>query len=79
MSNTPPGRWGVVALEWRLLPDGRVAEMRIKQSTADDQSNEMAKRMILDLAPFQKWPEEIEQLCTNGYRDIHFELSVHHD
>jgi hypothetical protein len=66
----------MVGLEWRLFPDGRVSGVRIARSAADDQTGEMAKRMIMELAPFQKWPEEMRRLCTNGYRDIHFELSI---
>jgi hypothetical protein len=66
----------IVILEWRLYSDGNITDLRVVRSTADDSYNQMATKMINDFTPFPRWPQQMRDVCTNDYRDLHWELFV---
>ena len=70
-SPSPPT--GCVVVEFRILPDGHVVDLKtISTNGIDQRLFAPCKRAILDSAPFASWPVEMRQICTNGYCVIHF-------
>jgi hypothetical protein len=76
LKGATPNKTGVVTLQWRLLPNGEINNLRVVRSTIGDEYNRLAEKTILDLTPFPAWPAAMQLICTNGYRDIHLDLFV---
>lgn len=62
---------GQVVLHFRLLPDGRIANMSVVRNDVSDFLKMMCERAVLD-PKFPKWPREMRLDLPNDYYDITF-------
>jgi hypothetical protein len=65
-------RPGKVTLQFNLNYDGRITEMKVKQSTVGDMLSILCQKAVLDPAPFEKWPREMRLMIGRDIRPIQF-------
>jgi hypothetical protein len=70
-SNFTP-RAGKVVLEFRLLSDGRITDMKMNGNDVGELLGLLCERAVLDPAPFPKWPSDMLRMIGINYRDIKF-------
>ena len=70
------GAPGKVKLDFRLFPDGRVANLVVAQNTAGGILSSYCQKSVLDSAPFDPWPEELKML-GGDHLDITVEFNVY--
>jgi outer membrane biosynthesis protein TonB len=64
-------RPGKVVVDFRLLPDGRVTEIKILDNEVSEIQAMLCHSAILNPAPYLRWPTAMRQTIGN-YRDIRF-------
>jgi hypothetical protein len=52
---------GEVALDFQLHQDGRVTDMKVKQSTVGEALSLICQKSVLDPCPFAAWPSEMRK------------------
>ncbi|MGZ5529119.1 MAG: hypothetical protein ACXWJB_10645 [Limisphaerales bacterium] len=67
---------GAVSVDFRLLPDGHVSDLRVINTTVDDRFTTVCKQAIFQSAPFEPYPKALwgSGPSTNGSRMIHFDF-----
>jgi hypothetical protein len=63
---------GKVVVRFRLLPDGRVLDLKREQNEVSELLATLCEQAILDPAPYEKWPREMRLAVPNDYDDITF-------
>jgi len=71
LENRSPGS-GKVMVEFRLLPDGRITNLKIVQNEMSDLFGLICQQAIYDPAPYRRWPEEMRRDIPKDYRDVTF-------
>ena len=69
-------RHGRVILQFHLTYDGRITDMKVADDTVDGSMDGLmgilCQRAVLDPAPYEKWPREMQLLIDKDYREIQF-------
>ncbi len=68
----PPTVSGHVVVEFRLLPTGRVTDVKIVENTVDDFYGTICSSAILNPAPFRPWPRQMQLDLGTDHRDVRF-------
>ena len=63
---------GKVVLEFRLMYDGRITDMKCNGSSVGDLLELLCRRAITDPAPYAKWPDDMKRMIGNNYREVTF-------
>jgi outer membrane biosynthesis protein TonB len=63
---------GRVVVEFRMLPDGRIINLRLVQSDVPDLFSIICQQAIRDPAPYRPWPMEMRRDIPQEYRDVTF-------
>jgi len=63
---------GKVVLTFHLNSDGRITEMKVRESTVAEMFSLLCQKAVLDPAPFEKWPREMQLTITSKTRPIQF-------
>ena len=63
---------GKVVVEFRLLPDGRVTDLKMTVNEVSDVLGLICQRAIFDPAPYRPWPLEMRRDIPKDYRDVTF-------
>ena len=77
LATVPTQASGKVVVEFRLVYDGRVAELRIAEAEFTGVAIELCKQAVLDSAPFQPWPSSMREIFPMGRRDVRFTFQYH--
>ena len=72
LATVPTQASGKVVVEFRLVNDGRVAELRVAEAEVTGVAIELCKRALLDSAPFEPWPSPMREIFPMGRRDVRF-------
>jgi hypothetical protein len=70
--NRTPNASGKVILEFRLLPDGRITNMKMIQNEVTDLMGTICEQAIMDPAPYAPWPREMRLEIPADFRDVQF-------
>jgi outer membrane biosynthesis protein TonB len=65
------GRSGRVVVDFRLLPDGTVTNLKISEESVGELLSLYCQLAISDAAPFGKWPPAMRR-DIGDFRDVHF-------
>lgn len=65
-------RSGKVVIEFRLMYDGRVTDLRIEDNEVGDLLGILCQRAISDPAPFGEWPGDMRRMIGQNYREVTF-------
>ncbi len=65
-------RSGKVILEFRLMYDGRITDMKVDGNDVGDLLGLLCQRAILDPAPFDPWPGDMRRMIGQNYREVTF-------
>jgi TonB family protein len=66
------GRSGKVIVEFRLSAEGKVTNLRVVESSADEMLAYLCRKAIMEQSPWLPWPEELRPLIKNNYREMRF-------
>ena len=65
-------RSGKVVLEFHLLYDGRITEMKMMDNEVGEVLGLICERAIKDPAPYGKWPDDMRRMVEKPYREVKF-------
>jgi hypothetical protein len=65
-------RSGKVVLEFRLMYDGRITDMKVDGNDVGDLLGLLCQRAILDPAPFDPWPGDMRRMIGQNFREVTF-------
>jgi hypothetical protein len=65
-------RSGKVVLEFHLLYDGRITEMKVMDNEVGEVLGLICERAIKDPAPYGKWPDDMRRMVEKPYREVKF-------
>jgi hypothetical protein len=65
-------RSGKVVLEFHLLYDGRITEMKMMDNEVGEVLGLICQRAIKDPAPYGKWPDDMRRMVEKPYREVKF-------
>lgn len=65
-------RSGKVVLHFRLTPDGRITDLRVREETVGELLTLLCQRAVLDPAPYAPWPSDMRRLIGESYREVTF-------
>jgi len=63
---------GKVVLEFRLMYDGRITDMKMGDNDVGDLLGLLCERAVLDPAPYAAWPSDMRRLIGKNYREVTF-------
>lgn len=63
---------GKVVIQFRLMADGRVTEVKQLESTVDQLLSSLCQLAITKNSPYAKWPTEMRLMNDKDYRDLTF-------
>jgi hypothetical protein len=63
---------GKVVLEFRLMYDGRITDMKVNGNDVGELLGLLCQRAVLDPAPYAKWPEDMRRKIGQNYREVTF-------
>jgi hypothetical protein len=63
---------GKVELQFRLNSDGRITDMKVTESNVGEMLSLLCEKAVLDPAPFEKWPREMQLMIGAKTRPIKF-------
>lgn len=63
---------GKVVLEFRLMYDGRIADMKVNGNDVGELLGLLCQRAVLDPAPFARWPSDMRRAIGQNYREVTF-------
>lgn len=66
------GRRGKVVLEFEMVYDGRIANLRVAESNVGDLLSLICERAVEDPAPYERWPSDMRRLVGRDYRLVRF-------
>jgi hypothetical protein len=65
-------RSGKVVLQFRLIYDGRITDMRVNDNNVGELLGLLCQRAVLDPAPYAKWPSDMRRLIGENFREVTF-------
>ena len=65
-------RRGKVTLDFRLMYDGRVTDVKILDNSVGDMLGLLCQKAVLDPAPYDRWPREMRLMVDKDYREVTF-------
>jgi hypothetical protein len=71
LENTSTGT-GKVVVDFRMLPDGRITNLKISKNEVSDLLGIICQQAIFDPAPYRPWPEDMRRDIGRDYRDVTF-------
>jgi outer membrane biosynthesis protein TonB len=63
---------GKVVVEFRMLPDGRIVDLKMLQSEVSELYGVFCEQALREPAPYGPWPLEMQRDFPQGYRDVTF-------
>jgi len=63
---------GKVVLEFRLMYDGRITDMKVNGNDVGELLGLLCQRAVLDPAPFAQWPSDMRRKIGQNYREVTF-------
>jgi hypothetical protein len=72
LENTSPEGAGKVVVEFRLLPNGHVTDLKIARNEMSELFGMICGEAISDPAPYRPWPLEMRREIPKDYRDVTF-------
>jgi len=72
LHDRPPTISGRVVVSFRLLPTGRVTDVKVTESTVDDFYATVCTSAILNPAPYRPWPRQMQLDLGADHRDVQF-------
>jgi hypothetical protein len=63
---------GKVVLEFRLMYDGRITDMKCIGNDVGELLALLCRRAVTDPAPYAKWPDDMKRMIGNNYREVTF-------
>jgi len=63
---------GKVVLEFRLMYDGRITDMKVNGNDVGELLGLLCQRAITDPAPFPPWPSDMRRMIGQNFRDVTF-------
>jgi len=63
---------GKVVLEFRLMYDGRITDMKMSDNDVGELLGLLCERAVLDPAPYAPWPSDMRRLVGHNYREVTF-------
>jgi outer membrane biosynthesis protein TonB len=65
-------RSGKVVLEFKLMYDGRILDMKVNGNEVGELLGLLCQRAISDPAPFPQWPSDMRRMVGGNYREVTF-------
>jgi len=65
-------RMGKVVIEFRLMQDGRITEMKVVESDVGAIYTTLCEVAIHKPAPYERWPVDVRKMVGVNYRDVRF-------
>ena len=65
-------RTGKVIVYFKLKPDGSISEMKILENTVGELLGYVCEAAVHEVAPFGKWPTDMQRMINANYREISF-------
>ncbi len=65
-------RSGKVVLQFRLVFDGRITDMKVNENNVGELLCLLCQRAVLDPAPYARWPSDMRRLIGEDYREVTF-------
>ena len=65
-------RSGKVVLEFRLMYDGRITDLKVHGNDVGELLGLLCERAILDPAPYPPWPSDMRRMIGQNYREVTF-------
>jgi len=65
-------RSGKVQLQFRLIYDGRITDMKVNDENVGDLLTLLCQRAVLDPAPYARWPSDMRRMIGENYREVTF-------
>ena len=65
-------RSGKVVLEFRLMYDGRITDMKVNGNDVGELLGLLCERAVLDPAPYPPWPSDMRRMIGQNYREVTF-------
>jgi hypothetical protein len=66
------GRTGKVVLEFRMMADGKVTNMRVADCDVGDLLAIVCQKAVLDPSPYAPWPPEMKRKIGVNFREVRF-------
>lgn len=66
------GRTGKVVLEFRMMADGKVTNMRVAECDVGDLLAIVCQKAVLDPSPYAPWPPEMKRKIGVSFREVRF-------
>jgi hypothetical protein len=63
---------GKVVLEFRLMYDGRITDMKVNGNDVGELLGLLCQRAVLDPAPYAQWPSDMRRAIGQNYREVTF-------
>ena len=63
---------GKVVLEFRLMYDGRITDMKMSDNDVGELLGLLCERAVLDPAPFAPWPSDMRREIGHNFREVTF-------
>ena len=70
-------RSGKVVLQFRLIYDGRITDMKVNDNNVGELLCLLCQRAVLDPAPYARWPSDMRRLIGETYREVTFTFYYH--
>ena len=61
---------GKVMLQFHLQYDGNITDMKVLEDTTGNDQALICQKAVLDLAPYNSWPEDMKRMIGSNYRLI---------
>ena len=65
-------RSGKVVLQFRLIYDGRITDMKVNDNNVGELLCLLCQRAVLDPAPYARWPSDMRRVIGENYREVTF-------
>jgi hypothetical protein len=65
-------RMGKVVLDFRLTFDGRIIDLKVKESDVGDIYSTLCELAVSKPAPYEKWPADVRRLVGADSREVRF-------
>ena len=63
---------GKVVLEFRLMYDGRITDLKVNGNDVGELLGLLCERAILDPAPYPQWPSDMRRMIGQNFREVTF-------
>lgn len=65
-------RSGKVVLQFKLLPDGRITDLKVQEDTVGELQSLFCQRAIKEPSPYAPWPSDMRRMIGDNSRDVTF-------